>query len=198
MVVICLTGMPGSGKSSMASALRSKGFTTVEMGEIVRSIMRRRGMKIDNFTLRNFALQLRERYGAMAVAKLTAREIRRKKGDIAVVGVRGSKEIEYFKEHINDRIYVVAITAPQRVRYNRMIQRHRSDEVHSYSAFLWRERRELRYGVKGAMADADFIVSNAGTRRTLIKSASELVASINGPAQNRKKTKYLRAPNKNA
>lgn len=171
--------MPGSGKSSLASVLKESGFAAVEMGQIVRNMMKKEHIKIDNHTLRIFALQLREKHGSMAVAKLTVREIHRRKGDIAVVGIRSKKEIDYFRKHIKDRMYVISITAPPMVRYKRMLQRSRMDDMKSYEDFLWREKKELRYGVKGAMSDADFIISNAGERKTLSKNAKELVALIN-------------------
>lgn len=184
MIVLCLTGMPGSGKSSLASMLHRNGFASIEMGQIVRNMMEEKGITIDNHTLRNFALQLRERHGSMAVAKLTVSEIHRRKGDIAVVGIRSRKELDYFRKHLKGTMYVIAITAPPRVRYRRMVQRGRSDDFDSYKDFLWREKKEFRYGVRGAMADADFIISNAGERRTLVKNAKELAGLIRKVSSN--------------
>ncbi len=166
--------MPGSGKSSFASILHKSGFVPIEMGQIVRGMMKEQGINIDNHTLRNFALHLREEHGSMAVAKLTVSEIHRRSGDIAVVGIRSKKEISYFKKHLKGKVYVIAVTAPPKVRYKRMVQRGRSDDFDSYKDFLWREKKEARYGVRGAIADADFIISNAGERRTLVKNANEL------------------------
>jgi hypothetical protein len=60
-----------------------------------------------------------------------------------------------------------------------MVERGRSDDFTSYTDFLWREKKEFRYGLKGAISDADFIISNAGERRTLAKNAKDLVALIN-------------------
>ncbi len=171
--------MPGSGKSSLASILHESGFMSIEMGQTVRNMMKEKHIKIDNYNLRNFALKLREQHGSMAVAKMTVHEIHRRKGNIAVVGIRSRQEIDYFKKHIKDTMYVIAITAPPKVRYKRMVERGRSDDFTSYTDFLWREKKEFRYGLKGAISDADFIISNAGERRTLAKNAKDLVALIN-------------------
>jgi len=33
---VCLTGMPGAGKSTVAAVLKEKGFSVIIMGDIVR------------------------------------------------------------------------------------------------------------------------------------------------------------------
>ena len=41
-LIICLTGMPGAGKTTIAEALRSKGFDKVTMGVLVYAEATRR------------------------------------------------------------------------------------------------------------------------------------------------------------
>src|SRR5947209_2512913 len=36
-LIVCITGMPGAGKSTIADALKSKGFDKITMGDAVRA-----------------------------------------------------------------------------------------------------------------------------------------------------------------
>jgi len=36
-LIVCLTGMPGAGKSTIADGLKSKGFDAINMGDAVRT-----------------------------------------------------------------------------------------------------------------------------------------------------------------
>ena len=35
-LIVCLTGMPGAGKSTVADSLKKKGFLVITIGDIVR------------------------------------------------------------------------------------------------------------------------------------------------------------------
>ena len=43
-LIVCLTGMPGAGKSTICSGLEKKGFTTINMGDAVRAEAKRRNL----------------------------------------------------------------------------------------------------------------------------------------------------------
>ncbi len=178
VVVLCIIGMPGSGKSTLASILARKSFSVFEMGDVVRNMMNKEGIEINNHTIREFALRIRKEQGSTAVSKYAAREIRGIKGDVVVSGVRSTSEINYFKKHIKGSIYIVRITAPMRTRYRRMKRRHRKDEPETYKDFLWREEKEKRYGVVAAEKHVNFTVINNGNMNALSRSAIKLVRTV--------------------
>ena len=45
-LIICLTGMPGAGKSTVANSLKEKGFLVITMGDIVREEARQRNLEM--------------------------------------------------------------------------------------------------------------------------------------------------------
>ena len=69
-MIVCITGMPGSGKSVAADIMKKRGFKVLEMGNVVREMMRKKGIKITNKSIREFALRLREEGGRTAVASV--------------------------------------------------------------------------------------------------------------------------------
>jgi len=44
--MICLTGMPGAGKSTVAEAIKDEGFVLITMGDCVRMEANRKNLKL--------------------------------------------------------------------------------------------------------------------------------------------------------
>ena len=166
MVVLGITGMPGSGKSLAAQYLVRKGFKKVEMGDVVRKEMRRKKIRITNRSIREFSLLLRKKFGNNVVAKLALRELRKKKGNIVIVGLRGVGEIKYFRKRLK-HFYVIALVAPKLLRYKRLRVRGREDDPKNMKEFEFREAKEKRYGIEGPIRNADFVVSNTTSIKQL-------------------------------
>ena len=66
MKIICLTGMPGSGKSVVANVARSMGIPVLVMGDVVRDEAKKRGIELTPDNLTRLALQLRKEHGVLS------------------------------------------------------------------------------------------------------------------------------------
>ncbi len=173
-MIICITGMPGSGKTMAADRLKKRGFGIMEMGNIVRDMMNEKHIPINNTSLREFALKIRKQHGRIAVAREVVKNIRKRHGDVGIVGVRSVYEIKYFRENLDD-IVVIAVEAPKPMRFMRLKARGRADDPKNQGDFEYREKKEKRYGVEGAIKQADYVVPNNGT---LKKLATEIDAVL--------------------
>jgi dephospho-CoA kinase len=171
--------MPGSGKSTAVKVAEKMDFRSIEMGDVVRDRLRKKVKEVNNYNLREFAIHIRKRYGKDIVAKWTAKYIEAKKGNLLIVGIRNREELAYFRKRFKN-ICVVLITAPARLRYSRMKVRKRADDPKNFSDFMYRERKERLFGIKGAINSADYIVSNAGDIATFREDFKELVIRILG------------------
>jgi len=191
MVVLGITGMPGSGKSLAAQYLVRKGFKKVEMGDVVREEMRRKKIRITNRSIREFSLLLRKKFGNEVVAKLALRGLRKKEGNIVIVGLRGVGEIKYFRKRLK-HFYVIALVAPKLLRYKRLRARGREDDPKTMKEFEFREAKEKRYGIEGAIRNADFVVSNTASVKQL---KSDLDFLLNYIITNEKKRKMKKGIN---
>ena len=88
-LIICLTGMPGAGKTTIAEGLISKGFDKITMGDAVRLEATRREIDPTGPNLGKIMIELRERNGPGAVAELIVNDIKNSKSDVILVdGVR--------------------------------------------------------------------------------------------------------------
>jgi dephospho-CoA kinase len=82
-LIVCLTGMPGAGKSSVASFLKEKGFAVVTMGDAVREEAKRQGLEPTDVNLGKMMLKLRQDLGPGAVGHIVVQKLVRdsRRGD---------------------------------------------------------------------------------------------------------------------
>jgi dephospho-CoA kinase len=169
MNILCITGMPYSGKSEAAAALRRKGFTVVDMSDSVRELMKKE--RADAKSVDEFAMGKRRRFGKEVFAKLAAKKIPKHRARIAINGVRSIEEIRYFKKELDPRLLVVAITSPRELRYERFLK-NKDASKYSYAEFLSHDRFNIRLGMGKAIKRADIVIANTG-------NAAELRSDIN-------------------
>lgn len=166
LVIICLTGMPGAGKSTVAIALKEKGFLVITMGDVIREEAMRLKLDPNDTNLGKLMVQLREQFGPGAVAELVAKKIdstlmRNGNGDNAVLIVDGIRSIaEVTVLNRVGQVRLLAIHASSNVRFVHLKERGRSDAPLARSNFMERERRELDVGISEVIALADEVISN--------------------------------------
>src|SRR5215475_13086004 len=99
-LIVCLTGMPGAGKSTVASFLKERGFVAITMGDAVREEARRQGLEPTDANFGKLMLKLRQDLGQEAIAHLILRRLERDgdSGDVVIDGIRSIPEVELLKE----------------------------------------------------------------------------------------------------
>jgi dephospho-CoA kinase len=159
-LIVCLTGMPGAGKSSVASFLKEKGFEVVTMGDVVREEAERQGLEPTDINLGQMMLKLRQDLGPGAVGHIVLQKLARDGSSTNVVidGIRSIAEVEVLKKVGHVRL--LAIHASQDTRFKRLKQRGRADAPSNGNEFAGRDKRELSVGVSEAIALANEMISN--------------------------------------
>ncbi len=158
---MAVTGMPGSGKSIISRVLaKALNARIYSMGDIVRREVTRRGLEVNVRNVEQVATELREELGKAAVAILLAREFK-DEDTIIVDGLRSLDEVAVFSKY--GRICLVAVHASPYTRYRRLMARGRVDEVKGWEDFMLRDRKNLEYGIGGAIAMADYMIVNEGS-----------------------------------
>ena len=159
-LIVCLTGMPGAGKSTVAAFLKERGFATVTMGDAVREEAKRQGLEPSDSNLGRLMLKLREDLGQGAVAHLVLRKLERdgNSGNVIIDGIRSIPEVEVLKKV--GHVKLLAIHASQDTRFKHLVDRGRSDAPASSDEFAGRDKRELSVGISEAIALADETISN--------------------------------------
>jgi dephospho-CoA kinase len=183
VVIICLTGMPGAGKSTVANSLKDKGFLVITMGDVIREEAIRLNLDLGDANLGKLMIKMRNEMGQGAIAELVIKRIKAEiggsasNGDPSVVivdGIRSIAEVNALKR-IGD-VRLLAIHASADIRFVHMKKRARTDAPLAQNDFRERDSRELSVGISEAIALADEAISNNNlTIKQLRNAAFEIV-----------------------
>ena len=174
-LLVCLTGMPGAGKSTIAEGLKSKGYEIINLGNAVRDEAKKRNLDPTRENLGKLMLELREKNGPGAVAELVQIKIESSTANVMLIdGIRSNDEIQVLKKF--GTVKLLAIHASTDTRFNFLQKRGRSDDPQTKEHFEERDNRELGVGVSNSIALSDFALSNIGlTKDELIKNSYEII-----------------------
>ena len=178
MLLIAVTGMPGSGKSSVARLIAdSLDAKLYVMGDVVRREVIRRGLELNTRNLEAVARDLRRLYGRSAVARLLLEELRRVESDYVVIdGLRGREEAMVLGGL--GSLCIVAVHSSPLTRYKRLLSRGRRDDIRGWGDFLLRDERNLEFGIGEVIALADYMIVNEGSLDELITASRRIAGEI--------------------
>ena len=159
-LIVCITGMPGSGKSTIVSALKAMGLETLNLGDGVRAEAKRRNLEPSGDNLGKLMLELREKNGPGAIAELLTEQIKNSQSKVIIIdGVRSTAEIEVLKN--TGSVKLLSIEASANTRYKFLSARGRSDDPKTREKFEERDNREISVGLGESIAIADETIVNS-------------------------------------
>jgi dephospho-CoA kinase len=180
---IGVTGFPGSGKSTIASSLRSRGFRVLEVSDTIKEDMRKKGMEITPKSIEEYVTKMKARHGKGIFAKETARKLVGYRGDAAVIGMRSVGELRAVRAGLKSKIPLIFLTSPRRMRYRRLSSRRKLPII-NYSLFKMRDRSNERMGISKLIHHAEFIISNVGSKGELSSELSYVLRLIRRKGNN--------------
>ena len=78
--------MPGSGKSTIVSALKARGLEALNLGDGVRAEVKKRNLEPTGENLGKLMLELRDKNGPGAVANLLTEQIKNSQSEVIKIG----------------------------------------------------------------------------------------------------------------
>ena len=183
-IIICLTGMPGSGKTTVAEMLKSKGFTIIELSSELKRLMEICGTPVDMQSREAFTIKLKKSFGRDILAKLASEAVARSKGNVVISGVRNTEELSYIRT-LNPEVAMIALSVPKNMRYDRIMSRTEGIRTHNYREFEWRDRKNVALGMLQVIHSADYTLSNTGTLSQLHSDIDSII-KILGSTKRRK------------
>jgi dephospho-CoA kinase len=173
-LVIGLAGMPGSGKS----LARLLGYAVVVMGDVVRQETLKRGLELTSPNVGKVMLQLREEGGNYVIAQKCIPKIDEQTSPkVLVDGLRSLHEADVFRDHFA-KFSLVAVHASPETRFNRLSNRHRSDDPAEWKVFYERDMRELGVGLGNVIAMAQQVVVNDNSFENVKAKAKESLGKV--------------------
>jgi dephospho-CoA kinase len=170
MRVIAFVGMPGSGKSVCVDCLTKKGFPSVYFGGVVMDELKARGLEVNEANEKEVREGLRETEGKDAIAKRIVAKIEalgaQGQNKVVADGIYSWSEYKIFKERFGDNATIIAITAPRKLRHERLAKRPvRPLTDKESSSRDYAEIENLEKG--GPIANADYTIVNDETPENL-------------------------------
>jgi dephospho-CoA kinase len=178
-IILGVAGMPGAGKGTVREIFQKMGYTVVVMGDEVREEAKRRKVKPTPENLGMIMLKLREEEGPAAVAKRCIPKMEEVKEKVVVEGIRSLHEVAEFKKHFPN-FTLIAIHASPETRFRRLFRRKRSDDPKRWETFRERDLRELKVGIGAAIATADQIIVNEGSKVQLKRKTRKVLKEVLG------------------
>lgn len=178
--LICLVGLPGSGKSTALEFAKSFGAVVV-MGDVVRDEAVKKGLKVTPESLGKIAKELRQKGGPDIIAERTILKIHNlEEGIVFVDGIRSCHELQLFQQNF-PKVVLVSIDAPTNLRYTRLKERKRADDPQSLNDLKARDTREIDFGLKEVMDLAEFQIANNDSVDHLKSECEDLFSQLCTP-----------------
>ncbi|MDP7458121.1 MAG: AAA family ATPase [Candidatus Woesearchaeota archaeon] len=162
--IFCLAGLSGSGKSSVAQILASKGYFIVRTGDVTDEKIKELGLEFTEENEKKVREGLRIEHGDDVYARLSYPKTEGHE-KIVIDGVYHLEGLDYWKKRFGD-IALVAVTASPAVRHQRLVERNvRGISLEESQA---RDRAQIEnLGLGDVMEKASVVIENDGDKDML-------------------------------
>ncbi len=177
-MIIGLTGKNGAGKGEVAKFLKERGFQSFSLSDVLREEAAREGVPSTRDRLVELGNRLRAQLGAGALAEKIFSRLDPEKHYV-IDSVRHPSEVEVFRRRTD--FILACVSAPQRLRFERMRLRKREGDPETFEAFQSLEEREAGsvatsdQQLDRAISSADVMLENTGPLKVLHDKVKEVM-----------------------
>ncbi len=136
-MIIGLTGEHCAGKGTFADYLAKKGFYFLSLSDVIREEIAAEGREVTRDALIEKGNALRKEFGAGVLAKKSIPKIKNDRNYV-VDSIMNPAEVEELRKLKG--FFLVHVTAPPQIRFERMKARGRENDPNTYDAFLKLEK----------------------------------------------------------
>ena len=168
-----VTGMPLSGKTTVANYMEEKGFSVLDMGDVVRIEMEKRNIGMEDTG--DWVNDMRDEHGMDAIAQLSIpylEEVMEENENIVITGMRSWDEKNTFEDKTGQSINIIGVWTSRETRKERRQERMREEDIKG-DDFHERDLREISNGVGKLMALSDHMIKNQGISEEQVKNKVE-------------------------
>jgi len=178
MKILCVVGMPGSGKTIVSDKAKQLGLFTLTIDEIIREELQRRGMlytwknerRVDEWFHENPRELMRR-----IVNKITGTKNQDK---IVIEGLSSSEQFNHLRERIQNSYFsIFAVHTPPELRWKWEKDR-RDYHIGGYIEAKQRDRIQTERGTPELIAMADHMIINDGDLMEFRKTVKDKLIDI--------------------
>jgi dephospho-CoA kinase len=190
--LVCLVGMCGAGKTEVVEyMMKQKKFGFFRFGQITLDKIKEMGVPPNEALEKEVREGFRKEHGMAAFAILNMPKIESllKEGDVIGDGLYSWEEYLVLKEKYGKNLTVIAVYAPPRIRYERLVDRadrHGEDKDLRYRGFTKeeaaaRDKAEIENLHKaGPISMADYTLINTGELTQLYNQVDDALKNLFG------------------
>jgi len=182
-MIIGLTGTMASGKDAVADILKKKGYVYFSLSDEVRLEAQARGIEMTRENLQNLGNEMRKAEGNSVLAQRVLMKISDPKKNYVVNGIRNPAEVAELKNWPG--FYLMAVDAPQDLRFQRLMTRNRPSDPKIFYQFMKADNKDQGLGeeesgqqVAACMKLADVSIFNDFSIERLTDKVAFLIQQI--------------------
>ncbi len=184
MIIIGITGTPGSGKGTVVKYLVNKyGFKHYSASGFITEELDRRKLPGTRENMRLVANELRATHSHSYVAENLYNQAMQHEENAVLESLRNIGEIEALRKKPG-RFFLLAVDADQRLRYDRIQGRKSSKDFLNYKKFQEDELAEMDttnpagLNLAACIEMADVVIQNNGTPEQLEQAVDEAIEPL--------------------
>ena len=180
-MILGITGKYCSGKDTVAELLKEKGFVHISLSDFIREEAKKRGMPDTRENLIVLGNELRRRHGNNILALRALQKTDLQKNSV-LTSIRNPAEVELLKKQ--PKFTFIQVIAPPALRWQRMQERQRNDNLKTFEDFQKWEAQESNsldptaQQLHAVMKMADKTLSNEQTLARLQHELDKLLKEL--------------------
>lgn len=178
--IIAIVGMPGSGKSVVASYLKDNGFPIIRFGEIIIREVEKRALPITPQNEQIVREEIRRKQGMDVCAQIALPLIKAKLLEhrlVIIDGLYSFSEYKTLKKEFYEELLVLAVFTPKAMRYQRLtLRQERPLTIAEAEKRDFLEIEKIEKG--GPIAMANITIINNGSQYQLYEQLDQLLAEV--------------------
>ena len=180
-MIVGLTGKNGSGKGEVAKLLTLSGFIYYSLSDVLRDELKKQGQEVTRENLIEIGNQLRHQAGPSVLADKVLAKLDPEKNYV-IDSIRNPAEVKALKRR--DDFFLLNISAPQKVRFERVKARGRENDPRTFDEFVKIEKIEDKSAdpnkqqMNQTIALADFEAANDSTLEALYEKVRGLLRDL--------------------
>lgn len=180
-MIIGLTGRNGAGKGEVAKFMKERGFRVFSLSDVIREEAERRGQTPTRDILVELGNELRRDHGPGVLAERVFARLDPEKNYL-IDSIRHPAEVQVFRRRQD--FFLVAVQAPQRLRFERLRLRGRENDPKTFEEFQALEACEAQSAVSDhqqldkTIALAETTLENGGPLRDLQEKVKRLLLDL--------------------
>ncbi len=189
--IIAIVGMCGAGKSIVADYLVQQDYVYLRFGQITLDLIKAKGLEINEVNEKMIREGLRQEHGMGAYATVNLPKIDdllASGKSVVVDGLYSWSEYKVLKDKYGKSLFVLAVFAPPKLRYQRLSAREHNQTKDKDARFRMltpeqakaRDYAEIENIEKGGpIVMADYTIINDGDLNKVFSQINEFLNSLN-------------------